>query len=479
MNDEVSASGRFPMIPPETQEAMRADRMAGMTLEQIAEKYHCSVNSVRKYTSDVVRARQPQAKVEVDTETDINSEVEKTVLSQHAGRILNYSKKRDSEIIAAGDAVQKHLSQKGINIDIDQIPPTQLIKLLKSPLGDDMNVNMKGIFENWLEQQLNSVKTGAPAVEGKQKVSFEDIKEMMMLNFLGKMANQGDSPQQDNSQVDKLIAENEKLRQDFRVEMERNRQEMKDLVLEKRLQTMDETNAKTVSSLSGQLNDLILKIETLKYDLPVNGSPAQKTALEELTDAVSQINNVKSSLAALGVIPAAPGAPGTPDIYKKPDGSLDFVRYAGDKIESSIKMLTETRSKPAPDRKIVQETPEPEHFSAEEAERYYQHLQQKNSMTPAETEWVNQYLPIRAQYYPSARKTAPYAPVFSSLVNEPTEPAELVEPVEHVEPDKSIYPEELIKPAEPVEPVEPKKSVMDRLKEEDNSTAQALADLGF
>lgn len=235
-NDEVSASGRFPMIPPETQEAMRMDRMTGMTLEQIAEKYHCSVNSVRKYTGDVIKARQPQAKVEVNTETDINSEVEKTVLSQHAGRILNYSKKRDSEIIAAGDVVQKHLADKGINIDIDQIPPAQLIKLLKSPLGDDMNVNMKGIFENWLEQQLSLVKTGSPAVQEKTgKISFEDIKEMMMLNFLGKMANQGDSPPQDNSQVDKLIAENEKLRQDFKAEMEKNRQEMKDLLMEKRL----------------------------------------------------------------------------------------------------------------------------------------------------------------------------------------------------------------------------------------------------
>lgn len=520
-------SPRFPLIPFETQQQMKADRAAGMTLEQIAEKYHCSVNSVRKYTGDVIKSRQRQP--EVANETEINSEVEKAVLSQHAGKILDYSKKRDSEIIAAGEAVQRHLAEKGINIDIDQIPPVQLIKLLKSPLGDDMNISVKNIFENWLEQQLSSLKTGAPAVEGKQKISFEDIKEIMMLNFLARMTNQGDSPQ-DNSQVEKLIAENEKLRQDFRAELEKNRQEMKDLVLEKRLQIMDEKQADVVNTLSTQLEGLQQGITQLK-SVP-NPSPEQKNALSVLSEAVSDINKIKGSLINLGIVSSAPGTPAptamdVPEAFKNPDGSVNTIPYiigrladvAKPAVEAHFKtppekgkfvetpapaqqdpQYTERRmseeeyaefllSRPsltpeqqqwltnyrnyltrqhAPPQTKVQETPAPAQeqrvLTFEDHERFYNSLLQKPSLSAEEQAWIADYIPVRSQYLSAAQ------PVSPGPIEGPAEPAKAVpEPT----PVKDLPEAAAVESVQPVEKI----GILEKLKAAEEQQAKALEGL--
>lgn len=401
--------GKIPAIPQETRDAMQLMRDGKKTIKEIADFYHVSANSVLKYTHGL-------GDLPVSSSAELDSDVTDFIADQHANRVLDNSKKLDADTVHAGEALREHFKSRGIDIDLRKIPTDQLIKLVKSPGADNMDANVKDVFNNWLSEKVNKLD---PAIEKTGKVSFEDIKEMMLLNFLGKMANQGDSPPQDNSLIAEIKAENERLRQEFRDELEKNRQEMKDLVLEKRLQTMDETHMETVSSLSGQLNDLLDKIESLKTTLPV--SPAsgvtQKTALDELTDAVSKINGIKGSLTSLGVIPVVPGAPVD---YKNPDGSLDFTRYAGDKLESTIKTLADAYSRRAPDRKPVLETPPVSYrLSVDQAEQVYQQLLLKPSLTPVETGWVAEYLPIRAQYHPILESSPSSYPVSSSPAVEP------------------------------------------------------------
>ncbi len=447
-----SKGGKIPAIPTETRDAMQVMRDAGKTIKDIAEFYHVSQNSVLKYTVGVSDTPDPSG-------DELDTDVEDMIAGQHAKRVLNQSKKIDADTVHAGEALREYFKTKGLDVDLRKIPFDQLIKLVKSPgVYEGMNSDVKDVFNEWLMERVN--KTDAVTEKQDGKMNFNDIKEILMLKFLMKMAGD-DSSDKGSDQINQLISENEKLRQEFRDEIEKNRQEMKELVLEKRLQTMDDTHMETVSSLSGQLNDLMVKLETLKSALPVGGSPAQKTALEELSDAVSQINRVKGSLAALGVIPVAPGAPGVPSInYQNTDGTTDYIRYAGDKLSEISKTIADAYSKKSPDRKQVAETPPVSDpgLTVVQAEQLYQQFVGKPSLTPAETDWINGYLPIRAQYYPSARETVPYAePVSSGPVEVPA----------------SLPAETPNEPVIPIEPVEPMKTVgiLDRMRlEEDHRT---------
>lgn len=429
--------GKIPAIPQETRDAMQLMRDGKKTIKEIADFYHVSANSVLKYTHGL-------GDLPVSSSAELDSDVTDFIADQHANRVLDNSKKIDADTVHAGEALREYFKTKGLDVDLRKIPTDQLIKLVKSPGADNMDANVKDVFNNWLSEKVNKLD---PAIEKTGKVSFEDIKEMMLLNFLGKMANQGDSPPQDNSLIADMKAENERLRQEFRSEMEKNRQEMKDLVMEKRLQTMDDLHAETVSALSGQLNDLLVKIEGLKTTLPVlpAGGGTQKTALEELTDAVSKINGIKGSLTSLGVLPVVPGAPVD---YKNADGTTDYYRYAGDKIESSIKTLADAYSRRAPERKPVAETPPvSDRLTVDQAEQLYQQLLLKPSLTPVETGWVAGYLPIRAQYYPVLETSPSPYPVSSA-------PA-----VEHTSLPSADVPEVVPDPVDPVEHV----GVLDRL----------------
>lgn len=448
-----SKGGKIPAIPTETRDAMQEMRDAGKTIKDIAEFYHVSQNSVLKYTVGVSDTLDPSG-------NELNSDVEDLIANQHAKRVLNQSKKIDADTVHAGEALREYFKTKGLDVDLRKIPFDQLIKLVKSPgVYEGMNSDVKDVFNEWLMERVN--KTDAVPEKQDGKMNFNDIKEILMLKFLMKMGD--DSSDKGSDQISQLISENEKLRQEFRDALEKNRQEMKDLVLEKRLQTMDDTHLETVSSLSGQLNDLMMKLETLKSALPVGGSSAQKTALDEFTDAVSQINRVKGSLAALGVIPAAPGAPGVPAInYQNIDGTTDYIRYAGDKLSEISKTIADAYSKKSPERKQVAETPPVSDpgMTVTEAEQLYQRFVEKPSLTPAETNWINGYLPIRAQYYPPAQETGPCVyPVSSGPA---VEPASL--------PSEVLPDTDMPSPVNPVEPV----GVLDRLRIEEEQRNKSL-----
>lgn len=438
--------GKFTAIPAETIEKMQELRLNGTSVKEIAAAFPFSENTIRKYTNDLVQ--KPVPPVVVESEAGMNKTVEKQVLSTHAGNVLGYAKDYDSQVIGAGEAMKSFLEKKGIHIDITKMPKDELLKLVQSPglRGDEMNADTKSLFDELLKEKIASLKT--------EKVGDLSIEKLLNYKLMLRMfADEGDNKGSD--QINKLISENEKMRQEFRAELEKNHQEMKDLVMEKRLQVMDDTHAETVSSLSGQLNDLLVKIEGLKTTLPVGGLGAPKTALDELTDAVSSINRIKGSLTSLGVLPVVPGAPGIPVDYKNADGTTDYIRYGGDKLVEVSRTIADVISKRAPERKPVAETPPvSDRLTVDQAEQLYQQLLLKPSLTPVETGWVAGYLPIRAQYYPVLESSPSVYPVA----------------VEHASLPSTDVPEVVPDPVDPVEHM----GVLDRLQLEEEQRNKSL-----
>lgn len=414
--------GKIIALAPDTIEAMRAMRYdEKKSVKEVCDFFHVSAGTVSKYCP----AKPEEGSSEdplIGTEEEIDSKVQKNILKTHGKHILEIAKEKDAELTHAGASVADFFREHNLNLDITRIPKDQVIEIIRG-IGDykSMDPKLKSTFDEWLSTKLSS---SPPPAVGTGRVNFEDIKELMMLNFLGRMGQADSVPivPKDDDRVEKLIIENDKLRQEFKDELEKNRQEMRDLVLEKRLQTMDDTHAETVSSLSGQLNDVLVKIEGLKTTLPAlpaGAAPVQKTALDELTAAVTSINRIKGSLTSLGVIPAISGAPGVQAVdYTKADGSIDYFRYTVDKASEVAKPLLEAHFRQTPERKPVVETPPvpDRELTLEQAEAWYQQLLLKTDFTQSETNFLNSYSPVRARFFPAE---SPAPAVEPEVVPEP------------------------------------------------------------
>lgn len=456
----IRKGGNIPAIPEETRIAMKEMRNAGKTIKEIADFYHVSQNSVLKYTGGVSDDAESSG-ASIVQELDVD--VQDLVLGQHAKRVLNQSKKLDADTVHAGEALREYFKTKGIDVDLRKIPMDQLIKLVKSPgVYEGMGTDVKDIFNNWLLEKVNKGEPVLEKLDGNGKISFNDVKEILMLKFLMKMAGEdGDSPQGQNI-IAEMRAENEKQRLFYEKKIEDMESKLRDMVLERRFQDVEDRQLSLSESLETRLADISAKIENYR-EVAVSGSNTEKldaiTHIEQLAAERERVNKAMEKLNQSQVMLNAPAAPGAPDIYKKPDGSTDYARYAGDKLESSIKMITDALSKRTPDKKEVVETPAPEPrvISMDEAEHFYQQLLQKPSMTPVETDWINRYLPVRAQYFPAAqpRETPVADDTVSSAV---PDPVEVEDPVEEVE--------------------QKRESVLDRLREAENEEIRRAADLG-
>ncbi len=446
--DNKKGGGRITAIPGETRAAMKEMRESGKTIKEIADFFKVSQNTVLKYCGSLPDASGLPVQ-------ELNTDVQDLVLGNHAKRVLNQSKKIDADTVHAGEALREYFKTKGLDIDLRKIPADQLVKLVKSPIGDDMNVSLKNYFDEWLEQQLTGNKS-VSASPDTNKLSFNDMKEILFMKFLMKAAGD-DNNSGGSSQWQQLL-------QEMREENQKLRQEMREIMLEKRFQSLEDKQTDIVNNLSAQLEGLQNSIVDLK-SIP-NPTPEQKTALGELSAAASELNKVKASLIQLGLVQAAPGTVVTqsPDAYKNADGSTDYVRFVADKLESSVRAIAEISAKNKPDKMEVRETPAPEPrvISMDEAEHFYQQLLQKPSMTPVETDWLNRYLLVRAQYFPAAqpRETPAADDTVSSVVSDPVEV-----PVE-------------AKVEESVEIEQKRESVLDRLREAENEEIRRAADLG-
>ena len=252
-------------------------------------------------------------------------------------------------------------------------------------------------------------------------------REMMEMAILQRMLPQSDNGTQGGTaqiqqMMNDLKAENERNRLYYENKDEKNRlyyenklkeqdEKIRDMIFEKRIRTMEDTQVETVNTLSQQLADVSQRIE-LYRNIPTNPSPEEKKdAISHLEDIGGQIERIKKALAPFGITSSSPSSPSSPfssvptvpgqDIYRRPDGSMDYFRYSVDKLESTIGKVTDAWQKKTPDRKHVAETPPPAETNQtqqQEAtyrqlspEEYADGLLNKTNHTPEEQQWLNNY----------------------------------------------------------------------------------------
>ncbi len=320
-------------------------------------------------------------------------------------------------------------------------------------------------------------------------------REMMEMAILQRMLPPADNSAQSGTtqfqqMMNEMKAENEKQRQFYEQRLKEQDEKIRDMIFEKRIRTMEDTQAESVNNLSQQLADVSQRIE-LYRNIPMNPSPEEKKdAITHLEDIGGQIERIKKALAPFGITSSLPSSsalsvPGQ-DIYKKQDGSMDYFRYSVDKLESTIGKVTDAWQKKTPDRKHVAETPPPaETHQTQQQEATYRQLSpeeyadvllSKANPTPEEQQWLNNYTAYlekqRVKLQPKT-KVQPYIPQTAPERQAVSEPPGATC---RICGNPEIYQDGFCEPCwnnqnrtseQPVDQPQPKRSVIDRLREQE------------
>lgn len=284
---------------------------------------------------------------------------------------------------------------------LDKLERARELGLTSDDNTDPLNQVMRYGFYKDLKKDM---KRG-----DEDRMSMREMMEMAILQrMLPPIDNNSNSngSQGGSAQVQQIIndmkAENEKNRQFYEARLKEQEEKIRDMVFEKRIQTMEDNHAETVTNLTQQLADVSNRME-LYRNIPTNPSPEEKKdAISHLEDIGGQIDRIKKALAPFGITSSSPASlvPGVPgqDPYKKSDGSMDYFRYTVDKLENTIGKVSEAWQKKTPDRKQVVETPAPTETRQTEAkyrqlspEEYADNLLSKANPTPEEQQWLNNY----------------------------------------------------------------------------------------
>ena len=321
------------------------------------------------------------------------------------------------------------------------------------------------------------------------------VREMMEMAILQRMLPPADNSAQSGTtqfqqMMNEMKAENEKQRQFYEQRLKEQDEKIRDMIFEKRIRTMEDTQAESVNNLSQQLADVSQRIE-LYRNIPTNPSPEEKKdAITHLEDIGGQIERIKKALAPFGITSSLPSSsalsvPGQ-DIYKKQDGSMDYFRYSVDKLESTIGKVTDAWQKKTPDRKHVAETPPPETRQTRQQEATYRQLSpeeyadvllNKANPTPEEQQWLNNYTAYlekqRVKLQPKT-KVQPYIPQTAPERQAVSEPPVATGCRNCGNPE--IYQDGFCEPCwnnqnrtseQPVDQPQPRRSVIDRLREQE------------
>ncbi len=299
-------------------------------------------------------------------------------------------------------------------------------------------------------------------------------------------------PPQDNqaggsSAVQEMRTEFEKQRQFYEGKLKDQEEKIRDMVFEKKIQTLEERQTDTMANLSGQLEDLSQSVELIR-SIPANVTPEQKKdAIEQLVDAGNQLESLKGTLAKFGLIPATPGAQTSApsqqgkEVWRNPDGSTNKVMYLVDRITGAIEKGFDAWQKKTPDKGEFVETPAPARQEPQYTERrmseeeYAEFLLSKPGLTPEQQQWLTNYRNylIRQQAPPQTR-VQEYKPPEPER-REASQPAVQLARC-RVCGRPEIYQGDLCEqcwkdqnraPAQP-EPEQPKKGIIDRLKEQED-----------
>ncbi len=267
--------------------------------------------------------------------------------------------------------------------------------------NDALNVMGRSVAIQTLGEQLLGGGKGGRG----EKVSIEDIKELMYLKIMGNMAGgSGDN----SSVIQEIKAENEKQRQFYENKLKEQDEKIKEMIFEKKIQTMQETNEQALAGIGQQLQDLSATV-TLYKNVPPNATPQEKQdAISRLKSASNEIKSIKDALTELGLIPqtststTSPGTPGQ-EIWRNKDGSTNKMMYFLDRITGAGERALDAWQKKTPEFEKIEE---PAHQAGAGAstspdklrititdeitpEDYFALLIAKPSLSPDEQQWLN------------------------------------------------------------------------------------------
>jgi hypothetical protein len=321
-----------------------------------------------------------------------------------------------------------------ISDTLDKIQTARDMGIVDADPKDPVNQAMKlGLFKDLRKD----MKKG-----DEDRMTTREIMEMNMVNFqmillqksMGADNNTNSASNQQTQQMQQMLqkydstisdlkAENEKSRMFYEQRLKEQEDKFKEIVLEKRMQDIEEGQKQTLNTLSQQIADIDNQIKIYQNIPQIPTEDQKKDAIDHLEQLGGTLDRIKKALTPFGIIPQ-PGAgsgqgtglmataaiPGSAiSQYKNPDGSMNMTLYGIDKASEGAGRLFDAWSKKTPEPRQVQETqlltggengsgaagigreqPPPQQKQMTYQE-FYVYLLNKGALTPEEQQWKTSY----------------------------------------------------------------------------------------
>jgi hypothetical protein len=318
---------------------------------------------------------------------------------------------------------------------LDKIQTARDMGIVDVDPKDPVNQAMKlGLFKDLRKD----MKKG-----DEDRMTTREIMEMNMVNFqmillqksMGADNNTNSASNQQTQQMQQMLqkydstisdlkAENEKSRQFYEQRLKEQEDKFKEIVLEKRMQDIEEGQKQTLQTLSQQIADIDNQIKTYQNIPQIPTEDQKKDAIDHLEQLGGTLDRIKKALSPFGIIPQ-PGSgsgqgtgltaaiPGSAiSQYKNPDGSMNMTLYGIDKATEVAGRLFDAWSKKTPEPRQVQETQaqlltggengsgggaagrgreQPAPQKQMTYQEFYVYLLNKGALTPEEQQWKTSY----------------------------------------------------------------------------------------
>lgn len=257
-----------------------------------------------------------------------------------------------------GNAKEQASQPTAMERTLGVIEQAQVLGVASHDPNDVINSMGKGLVIKNLAKGLNDGDGN-----NKKTISFDDLKEMMYLRAMGNFAGVNDNSQGSSSIVQEMKSENEKLRQDLRdaetkraqeqkdaeakrmqeqkeaetrrqADMEKLEAKMRDMVFEKKIETLEAKSAASQTLVIQELKSLGDRVDLYGRIPQTPPAPERKDAVSELEEIGEKLERIKKAMAPIFPQAVAPAAPSLsvpaslPPALKNPDGSTDYLAAA-------------------------------------------------------------------------------------------------------------------------------------------------------
>lgn len=301
---------------------------------------------------------------------------------------------------------------------MDNLPPAKPPKpsISDQSLGKIQQARELGLTSEDQNDPLNQMmrygfykdmKKDIKKADETERLSIRDQIEYAILLRMLPAQSDGQATPQYLQIISEMKAENERSRQFYEQKLREQEEKFREVMLEKKMQDMDEKHTQSMAAISQQLIDMQKRLE-LYQNIPPNPTPEQKMdAISHLEELSGQIDRIKNVASKFGVVQAQTGVPGD-SLFKNPDGSMNTAMWVVDRIGNTVQAGLEAWQKKVPDHRQVENTPMQENYQQQPQSQTQPHQQQypqrqltpdeyaamltqKQSLTQQDIDWINKY----------------------------------------------------------------------------------------